>query len=117
MNLSGKWMYNEDFDEGVSTGVLNLLHVDDDKLVGDITILESSFEAAPFYVKEMVEGIVIGTKVILKSTSCEIINGTNFSEYFLDSWEGQLNSEGQIVGYSIDTAGVCGVFLLKRANE
>ncbi len=117
MNLTGEWLINEEFDRGVSSGNVRLSQAEDNTLSGEIFLLENEKGEAPFYIKQTVEGIVIENKVILKGKKFEILNGEKNAEYFLDSWEGQVNSEGDIIGSTIDLNGECGVFIMKKLND
>lgn len=117
MNLTGEWLYNEEFDDGISTGVVNIVHEKDDTISGYITLLESVTDETPLHVKETVSGLVLQRKVILQAKDYEILSGAKETEYFLDSWEGIINSEGDIVGNSIDLNGSCGVFIMKKLDD
>ncbi len=117
MKLTGDWLFNEEFVGGFSTGVFKLTQPSEEIIAGEVFVIENEKDKPPLYVHQKVEGVFLdGCKVILKSVSCEILAGDQNEEYYPDSWEGILNSEGQIVGDTIDLNGACGVFVLKRSD-
>ncbi len=114
MNISGEWLYNEEFDHGVSSGTVKLTHSDDDTISGEMLLLENESGQAPVYVKQTIQGLILDNKVIFKGKKFEILNGDKNTEYYLDSWEGIINNDGDIVGNTIDLNGACGVFIMKK---
>lgn len=116
VDLSGKWLFNEEFDYGHTKGSILFIQKED-KLSGTAVLTEWQTNDPPFEVKEELEGIVMNNSVIFKGISFEIISPENDCDYYLDSWEGSVNSIGEIVGSSIDQSGACGVFIMKRIYE
>jgi hypothetical protein len=114
MNISGTWFFKEEFETGVSTGTAKIFQ-QDDLLSGEISMTLNIKDETPLHLIQTLEGIVIDSKIVLKGSSYRIVNGGNSeSEYSLDNWEGTLNSEGKIIGCSIDLQGICGVFTMER---
>ena len=69
-----------------------------------------------FIVKQEVTGKIIGTKIDLKSHSCEILFSDEDIIYELDTWSGELLPGGKIVGNSRDSEGTGGCFTMEREN-
>ncbi len=114
MNLTGQWLFKEEFETGVNSGYAKLTQ-EDNKLWGIFELTETLRGHAPIYVIQKVEGIVMEGKIIIKGTSIDLINGGDENtEYSPDTWEGTLNSDGNIIGSSIDQEGICGVFTMCR---
>lgn len=116
MDLSGKWLFQEDFETGINSGIATI-HQDDDKISGKLELTEKLMDESPIQLEQTIEGLIMGKKVIFKGQEFRLVNGPDECEYALDSWEGTINSEGQIIGSSIDQHGICGVFTMKRVEE
>lgn len=114
MNISGKWFFKEDFETGVSSGIATL-NQDGNRLWGEIEMTETLKGEPPLHIIQKLAGIILDKKVVLKGTQYKILNGGNDkSEYSLDNWEGNINSEGKIIGSSIDQQGICGIFVMEN---
>lgn len=113
MDVTGTWIYKEDFEGGSDMGSAYLMQ-DGTKITGKIEYTELIDDEVPFHIQQSIEGLILNNKVVFKGTSYKVLNGEEGLEYSLDSWEGQLNSEGRIIGYSIDQSGICGIFTLDR---
>lgn len=113
MNVTGTWVYKEDFEGGSDVGTAHFIQ-DGSSFKGTIEYTETIDNETPFCIEQSIEGLIINNKVVFKGTSFKMIHGEDNLEYSLDSWEGQLNSEGKIIGYSIDQNGICGIFTLER---
>lgn len=116
MDISGKWLFSEDFETGVNSGFA-FLDQEDDRITGRLELTEQLHDETPIHVVQEIEGLVMGGKIIFKGNEFKLMNGTEDCEYALDSWEGILNSEGKIVGSSIDEQGICGVFIMEKSIE
>lgn len=116
MDLSGKWLFQEDFETGINSGFATI-HQDDDKFIGKLELTEKLLDEPPIHLEQTIEGLVMGRKVIFKGKDFKLINGPDECEYALDSWEGTINSEGKIIGSSIDQHGICGVFTMERPED
>lgn len=112
MNLTGNWIFKEEFETGVNSGFARLSQ-EGHKIIGTFELTETLKGRAPIHVVQQVEGIVMAGKIIIKGTRIEVTNGGDDStEYSPDTWEGTLNSSGDIIGSSIDQEGICGVFTM-----
>ncbi len=116
MDISGKWFFKEEFETGVCNGEAKLFQ-EDNKLWGEIEMTENIKGQSPLHLIQKLAGIVLDKKIVLKGTSYKILNGGDFrTEYSLDNWEGNINSEGKIIGSSIDQEGTCGIFVMERSK-
>lgn len=114
MEISGKWFFKEEFETGVCNGIAHLFQ-EGNKLWGEIEMTENIKGHSPLHLTQKLAGIVIDKKIVLKGTSYKILNGgDNRTEYSLDNWEGNINSEGKIIGSSIDQEGTCGIFVMEH---
>lgn len=114
MEVSGKWFFKEEFETGVSTGIAHL-HQEDNRLWGEIEMTENIKGQSPLHLIQNLAGIVFERKIVLKGVSYKILNGGDHrTEYSLDNWEGNINSEGKIIGSSIDQQGICGIFVMEK---
>ena len=112
-NLSGKWIFSEDFGVGNDFGVMNLI----DKagvLEGELEFTETIEGDAPFSIRLKIAGKRNGSDVKFKAISILWLHTEEPMTYNLDRWEGIINPQGIIVGSSIDAENVCGVFTLRR---
>lgn len=117
MNLTGNWIFKEEFETGVNVGFAHLSQ-ELDTIWGSIELTETLHGEAPIQLIQKIEGLILEDKIILKGTSCKITNGGDSeTEYSLDTWEGTLNSDGIIIGSSIDQQGVCGIFTMNRSPK
>lgn len=115
MNLTGNWIFKEEFETGVNSGFAKLSQ-ENNNIWGTFELTETLTGKAPIHVVQKVEGIVIEGRIIIKGTSIKVTNGgDDNTEYSLDTWEGTLNSDGKIIGSSIDQEGICGVFTMSRS--
>ena len=113
MNISGKWFFKEEFETGVSSGIATLTQ-EDNRIWGEIEMTENIKGEAPLHLIQKLSGIILDRKIVLKGTGYKILNGGDYkSEYSLDNWEGNINSEGKIIGSSIDQEGICGIFVME----
>lgn len=114
MDISGNWLFKEEFETGVSTGTAKLFQ-EGNRLWGEILMTENIKGKSPLHLVQNLAGIVFERKIVLKGVSYNILNGgDDKTEYSLDNWEGSINSEGKIIGSSIDHQGVCGIFVMER---
>lgn len=115
-DLSGKWSFKEEFDYGHTKGSVTFIQ-NGDKLFGTAILTEFQDGDSPFEVKQEIEGIVMENNVVFKGIQFELVSPEIDCDYYLDSWEGKINSAGDIIGSSIDQSGACGVFIMKRTHE
>ncbi len=113
INLTGRWRFEEDFGFGKDSGYAEI----DQKgkhLKGILRFTEQIDGEETFIVKQEVTGKIIGTKVNLKSHSCEILFSDEDIIYELDTWVGEFLPNGKIVGNSLDSEGTGGSFVMER---
>ncbi len=113
MNVTGKWIFKEDFSFGKDEGEAELKQVGSE-ITGTLKFTEFIDEEPPFEVKCELKGSLNGNKILLHVVSYEILNSTIQIEYFPEVRDGIINANGQIVGSSEDEQGVCGVFILEK---
>lgn len=112
-DLSGKWIFEEDFYFGKDFGELEWQQTGN-SLSGQIEFTEEIQGDIPFRVRLNIVGEVNGIQVYFRATDYKILDENENIDYSLDSWEGILNRHGQIVGSSFDEDGICGVFTLTK---
>lgn len=115
LNLTGRWRFEEDFGFGKDSGYAELnqkgIH-----LKGVLRFSEQIDGEETFIVKQELTGRINGTKIYLKSHSCEILFSDEDIIYELDTWEGDLLPNGKIVGNSEDAEGTGGSFVMERES-
>jgi len=116
MNLSGKWIYSEDFGFGKDNGFAVIEHKED-QITGFIEYIEEIEDETPFKIRQHIEGEIDGNNITFQGVSHEILESEQAIEYCCDEYEGILNIQGQIVGRSFDSNDVCGVFVMERSEE
>jgi len=113
LNLTGRWRFEEDFGFGKDSGYAELnqkgIH-----LKGVLRFSEQIDGEETFIVKQEVTGRISGTKIYLKSHSCEILFSDEDIIYELDTWEGDLLPNGKIVGNSEDAEVTGGYLVMER---
>ena len=115
INLTGRWRFEEDFGFGKDSGYAELnqkgIH-----LKGVLRFSEQIDGEETFIVKQEVTGRIQGTKINLKSHSCEILFSDEDIIYELDTWVGDLLPNGKITGNSQDDEGTGGAFVMERES-
>ena len=112
-DLSGRWVFSEDFGVGYDSGLLKLTE-SAGALEGELEFTEVIEGDAPFSIRLKIKGKRMIRDVKFKAVSILWLQTDEPMTYNLDKWEGIINSQGVIVGNSIDAEGVCGVFTLRR---
>jgi len=115
INVTGGWKSLEDYGFGKDSGFA-LLHQRGTRVKGVLRFSEQIEGEETFIVKQEVSGRIDGTKINLKSHSCEILFSDEDIIYELDTWEGEIMPDGKIVGNSQDSEGTGGAFTLEREN-
>lgn len=115
IDITGRWLFSEDFGYGTDTGYVDL-EQSGSRLSGTLQFAEQIEGEETFIVRQEVYGTVTGRIVSLKSKSCEILFSNQDIAYELDSWKGKINNEGKITGKSIDDEGTTGTFVMERVN-
>ncbi|MFA8301181.1 MAG: hypothetical protein ACEPOV_13520 [Hyphomicrobiales bacterium] len=113
IDLSGNWIFEEDFYFGKDFGFAEWKQ-NENVISGIVEFTECINERESFKVRLQIEGEVEGVHVFFSAKSYSIIESKEPVEYCLDSWEGIVNKHGQIVGSSYDEDGICGVFTMTR---
>ncbi|MGQ1910971.1 hypothetical protein ACT3CE_14440 [Marinifilum sp. RC60d5] len=111
-NITGRWSFNEDFGFGKDEGFAEFTQ-NGDKLTGVVVYTERIDEETPFRVEQHVEGSYDGTNFSVTGTKVELLDVEKQFEYNLDTWEGILNAQNQIVGHSHDGHECFGVFIMQ----
>jgi len=113
MDLSGKWKFKEDFSYGIDEGFAEFKQ-EGNEFTGILEFTETIEEDVPFKVKCFVSGFVVGNSVTINVDDFKILESDEEIDYYPESREGIINANGQIVGSSEDSQGVCGVFVFDR---
>jgi len=115
INLTGRWRFEEDFGFGKDSGYAEISQ-NGKLLKGVLRFSEQIDGEETFIVKQEVSGKINGTKINLKSHSCEILFSNEDIIYELDTWIGEILPTGKIVGNSRDSEGTGGSFTMERAS-
>jgi len=111
-NISGRWSFNEDFGFGKDVGFAEFTQKED-QLSGVVVYTERIDGETPFRVEQHVEGTFDGSNFSVTGTKVELLDCEKVFEYNLDTWEGVLNAQNQIVGHSHDDHDCFGVFVME----
>jgi hypothetical protein len=116
MNISGIWIYNEDFGFGKSEGEVKITQAENE-VTGTFTFTEKVENAYKIDVVEKAKGIIYDGKVLLESIEVTALQNNKVIEYLPNSFEAHLVSENKLVGSTFDSEDVCGVFVLERIKS
>ncbi|PKQ63764.1 hypothetical protein BZG02_06970 [Labilibaculum filiforme] len=111
-NITGRWTFNEDFGFGKDEGFAEFTQ-EGEIIKGKVVYTERIDDEIPFRVQQEVEGTFDGVHLTITGTSVELLDVETQFEYHLDTWEGILNANNQIVGHSYDDHDCFGVFVLE----
>ena len=111
-DISGRWSFNEDFGFGKDEGFAEFTQ-EGEKLTGVVVYTERIEGETPFRVQQEVEGSFDGNNFSVSGTKVELLDCEKQFEYNLDTWEGILNPNNQIVGHSFDDHECFGVFVME----
>lgn len=111
-NISGRWSFKEDFEFGKDEGFAEFTQ-EGDKISGVVVYTERIEGETPFRVQQDVEGTFDGSAFKVTGTKVELLDVEKEFEYHLDTWEGTLNTNNQIVGHSYDDHDCFGVFVME----
>lgn len=111
-SIAGRWSFNEDFGFGKDVGFAEFSQ-SGKKLSGVIVYTEQIEGETPFRVQQDIEGSFDGTNFSITGTKVELLDCEKQFEYHLDTWEGILNAQNQIVGHSYDNHDCFGVFVME----
>ncbi len=115
LNLTGRWRFQEDFGFGKDSGYA-VLKQKGSQLKGVLRFSEQIEGEETFVVKQEITGRINGTKIKMKSHSCEILFSDEEIIYELDTWDGEILADGRIIGNSQDAEGTGGVFVMERES-
>jgi hypothetical protein len=110
--ISGRWSFKEDFGFGKDEGFAEFEQVGE-KITGCVVYTERIEDEIPFRVQQNIEGSFDGTHLVVSGTKVELLDVETPFEYHLDTWEGILNANHQIVGHSYDNHDCFGVFVME----
>lgn len=111
-DLTGFWRLQEEYEFGITEADMYLVQVGS-QLMGHMIIQDRMDDGTEIVIEQTVAGGVQGANVALAGTDVRAIRG-RLDEYYLDQWEGVVEHDGRIVGYSQDLAGTAGVFVMAR---
>jgi len=115
INLTGRWRFEENFGFGKDSGYAEISQ-SGKHLKGVLRFSEQIDGEETFIVKQEIAGKINGTKIDLKSHSCEILFSDEDIIYELDTWAGEILPNGKIVGNSHDSEGTGGSFIMERES-
>ncbi len=110
-NITGRWTFNEDFGFGKDEGFAEFTQTGE-SITGVVVYTERIEGETPFRVQQDVEGTFDGCNLKVTGTKVELLDVEKEFEYHLDTWEGVLNTNNQIVGHSYDNKECFGVFVM-----
>ncbi len=111
--ISGRWHFKEDFGFGTDEGFAELKQ-HGEIVTGVVVYTEKIDEETPFRVEQFVKGTFKDRKLIITGTKVNLFDVEKQFEYNLDTWEGELNKNNQIVGHSYDNHDCFGVFVMEK---
>ncbi len=111
-NISGRWSFVEDFGFGKDEGFAEF-EQDGQNITGTLVYTERIDDETPFRVQQDIQGSFNGHELKITGIAVEILDSEIDFEYHLDTWEGVLNNQNQIVGHSYDDHECFGVFVMK----
>jgi hypothetical protein len=115
IELTGTWELQEDYEFGITTGVLNLIQ-NGSLLSGAINIYDRMDDGDEYILQQEVQGTIQGKSVSLTGIKVKILKGDP-SIYELDKWTGNLENNNLISGFSEDRDGISGKFTLTRSTQ
>lgn len=110
-NITGRWTFNEDFGFGKDEGFAEFTQTGE-SITGVVVYTERIDDETPFRVQQDIEGTFDGSNLKVAGTKVELLDVEKQFEYHLDTWEGVLNANNQIVGHSYDNKECFGVFVM-----
>lgn len=114
-DISGKWIFNEEFECGTDKGFA-MLNQDGNQISGFLEYEECIEDEESFMVRQEMTGSIEGNKVKLEGKKATSPNGEELLGYNLDILEGTYTHEHKIVGHSSDCDDICGVFVMSRED-
>lgn len=111
-DLTGFWRLQEEYEFGITQADTYLVQVRD-QLLGHMIIQDRMDDGTELVIEQTIAGEIQGPNVALAGTDVRALRG-RLGEYYLDQWEGVVEHENRIVGYSEDLAGTAGMFVMDR---
>lgn len=111
-NLTGSWELQDWYQFGSGVGNIYLVHAGS-ALYGVMVVHDLLDDGTELIVEETVAGTVQGKTFLLAGTGVRIHRGLS-QQYFLDNWQGVIESSNLVRGYSRDEAGTEGEFTMRR---
>lgn len=115
LNLNGKWMLEEIYDFGRTTGEAHFFQKDNN-ISGFITIHDIMDDGENLILQQDIIGTARARTIFLYGTHIQAIKG-RADDYELDQWIGIIKSKDLIEGVSEDIDGTTGKFTLKRQDK
>ncbi len=115
LDITGRWKFQEDFGFGTDSGYADLSQTEN-QINGIVRFTEQIGGEETFIVEQEVSGRIEGNKINLKSNSFEILFTNEEINYELDSWEGEITTDGRIIGNGKDAEGTGGAFTMERES-
>ncbi len=112
-DISGKWLFNEEFECGTDKGFA-LLTQNGNQITGYLEYEERIEDEESFMVRQEVLGTIDRNRVTFEGKKATSPSGKELTGYNLDIMEGTYTHEGKIVGHSYDCDDICGVFVMSR---
>ncbi|NQU51999.1 MAG: hypothetical protein HQ522_05625 [Bacteroidetes bacterium] len=116
MNITGNWIYKEDFEFGKSEGKVEITQTGNE-VIGTFTFTEKVENNYEIEVVEKTKGTISDAKVLLESTEVTALQDDKEIDYLPNCFEVHLVSEDKLVGSTYDSEDVCGVFVLERKRS
>jgi hypothetical protein len=113
MNITGTWLYNEDFEYGKSEGEVELQQ-QGNEVTGTFSFTEKVENDYEIEVLEKVQGTIKDGKLLLESKQVRALQNNEVIDYLPNTFDIYLISEEKLVGSTYDSEDVCGVFVLKK---
>lgn len=113
MNITGAWIYKEDFGYGNSEGEVEITQ-SGNEVMAIFTFNEKVENNYEIDVVEKTNGTITAGKILLESTEIKAIQDGKEIDYLPNSFEVHLVSKDKLVGSTYDREDVCGVFTLER---
>ena len=113
MDLTGNWIYNEDFEFGSSIGEVQIVQTGKE-ISATFVFTEKVIDEYEIEVQEKVKGLIADNKVLLKSVEVQAKQDGRLIDYLPNNCVIQYISENKLVGSTYDSENVCGVFVMER---
>lgn len=113
MDLSGNWLFYEDFEFGCDRGVAVLRQIGQ-TVYGTFVYTEHIFNDCEFTIMVEVKGVVADDTVTFNALSYQFVDDEEDVDYFFDDRKGSIVDYDRIEGGSLDDQGIEGRFTMCR---